>query len=919
MRKFLNAHILVGLIALNLCDLVVGQSDGKKVDELIANIFTKPTDSGNQEINLNPSPATDTGTANCECVAYYLCNNNTIIQDGFGIIDIRIDDGPCDYLSVCCGKDETVTEPLTPKPDIDRPGCGRRNPQGVGFRITGANDHEAQFGEFPWMVALLREESIEGNPKKLLIYQCGGSLIHPQVVLTAAHCVHDKTKQYKIRAGEWDTQTKNELYPHQDRDVKQVISHKNYYAGALFYDFALLILESPLEITENVDVACLPEANMNVDNLRCLASGWGKDVFGKEGKYQVILKKIELPIVPWATCQDRLRTTRLGKHFKLHETFICAGGEPDQDTCKGDGGSPLVCPTPGNDKKYFQAGIVAWGIGCGENLIPGVMSFLLLLFAVLSCTLVQAQEDKVQEAIDKIFTTGNFFDQFEEVTTQRSSGFGAEQRCGEDADAGVHRCVRYFNCDSTTKMIIASEDYDGSGLIDIRFGNNNCDNYLDVCCGIPPGGVPPEVTQRPDEVTPIPPTLAPNTPSFCGIRNTNGVDFKITGNHDGEAEFGEFPWMCVILKKTPTADGTSAVCGCSLIAPNVILTGAHCVENIKSSDIKIRAGEWDTQTERERYVYQERDIKQVITHEGFKLNNLFNDVALLVLETPFDKALHIGTICLPQYGTVFNSKECFASGWGKDVFGQKGRYQVILKKIQLPTVPRNKCENDLRKTRLGPKFYLHQSFICAGGETGKDTCTGDGGSPLVCPDPANPKRYYQAGIVAWGIGCGQENIPGVYVDVASFRNWIDGHMARLEMKLPQVGRKKVQKFHSATAAISLEDSRGGEISTKKTRTTRNNTKQIAYVSTYNIRTMNNEKRMTELEKELNGINWDILGLSETSIKGENYNTLKSEYILFHKKTKNYPQSKENGHGMFKNQIDYIITYKKQNKRCISVK
>ena len=55
---------------------------------------------------------------------------------------------------------------------------------------------------------------------------------------------------------------------------------------------------------------------------------------GKEGLYQVILKKIDLPIVPRDTCQDRLRKTQLGKYFNLHESFICAGGEIGKDACK---------------------------------------------------------------------------------------------------------------------------------------------------------------------------------------------------------------------------------------------------------------------------------------------------------------------------------------------------------------------------------------------------------------------------------------------------------------------------------------------------------------------------------------------------------------------------------------------------------
>lgn len=308
------------------------------------------------------------------CVPIYLCSNEQLITYGNRtLIQVRFskaneENSPCPLLSTCCYTDDITIEPIMQPKEI-APGCGYRNKDGVGLRIENP-DKEAQFGEFPWMLAVLRGRH-DYDPVRNK-YQCGGSLIHRKVVLTAAHCVYNHIPSaFRVTAGAWETKSKRGILTEQNRDVIHMVIHPQYNDDSLINDVALLFLNSSFDLAPHINTVCLPPAGYNFDFSKCVASGWGKEKY-ENRPFENILKKIELPVVPNYVCRDNLRKTHLGAYFQLHKSFLCAGGEVGIDTCVGDGGSPLACPIDNEEDRFFIAGIVAWGIRCGQKDIPGV-------------------------------------------------------------------------------------------------------------------------------------------------------------------------------------------------------------------------------------------------------------------------------------------------------------------------------------------------------------------------------------------------------------------------------------------------------------------------------------------------------------------------------------------------------------------
>uniref|UniRef100_A0A670JDD8 Acrosin n=1 Tax=Podarcis muralis TaxID=64176 RepID=A0A670JDD8_PODMU len=227
--------------------------------------------------------------------------------------------------------------------------CGRR-PMASShklMRIMGGSD--VLPGTWPWMVSI--QTKVRGN---IYFPSCGGSLIGPQWVLSAVHCFQKPKDQYKLVLG---SNRIKKLGPEtEQRFIKRLVKHEKYdnqlnQGEVVFADIALLEMDEPVNCSDYIQPACLPDERMEVLTLgHCYVSGWGGAT--------TIYTRIQCGM-------------RWGRRIPTQN--VCAGHEEGTiSICRGDSGGPLMCREE-RSERYWVIGVASFGpVYCGTAKVPSV-------------------------------------------------------------------------------------------------------------------------------------------------------------------------------------------------------------------------------------------------------------------------------------------------------------------------------------------------------------------------------------------------------------------------------------------------------------------------------------------------------------------------------------------------------------------
>ncbi|KAL7476508.1 hypothetical protein ACHAW6_002367 [Cyclotella cf. meneghiniana] len=229
------------------------------------------------------------------------------------------------------------------------------------------------------------------------------------------------------------------------------------------------------------------------------------------------------------------------------------------------------------------------------------------------------------------------------------------------------------------------------------------------------------------------------------------------------------------------ADNLGSFCGASLIAPDVVLSAAHCSGGTYHAII----GRHDLDTNEG----DEVEIKEEIVHPEYDASITDNDFMLLILERPTTAKVSMVQLnndpLVPEVGS-----EVIVMGWGDTTADDLTMdTSSVLMEVSVNVISNKKCQASKGKHNGYSDSYdgwITEHMLCAVDEN-EDSCQGDSGGPLVIRNGSNKatgENDVQVGVVSWGIGCATNTFPGVYARVSSQYDWIKKNVCKFSTDPP---------------------------------------------------------------------------------------------------------------------------------------